>query len=82
MFLYFGLRVLVSNATETEFERFGLSRFWKLSESRGVLGSVGLMLGYVAETRVVFVRRASLEVLSREIPVDESGEERLDILGA
>ena len=33
LFLYYGLSVLVSNAMVTEFERFGLSRFRKLTGS-------------------------------------------------
>lgn len=41
LFLYYGLRVLVSNAMVTEFERFGLSRYRKLIGGLEVLGSVG-----------------------------------------
>lgn len=53
LFLYYGMSVLVSNAMETEFERFGLSRFRKLTGSLEVLGSVGLMLGYFVPILVV-----------------------------
>ena len=53
LFLFYGLSILVSNAMETEFERFGLSRFRKLTGSLEVLGSVGLMLGYFLPILVV-----------------------------
>ena len=53
LFLFYGSSVLVSNAMETEFERFGLSRFRKLTGSLEVLGSVGLMLGYFLPILVV-----------------------------
>ena len=53
LFLYYGLSVLVSNAMVTEFERFGLSRFRKLTGILEVLGSVGLMLGYFVPVLVV-----------------------------
>jgi len=53
LFLYYGLSVLVSNAMATEFERFGLSRFRKLTGCLEVLGAVGLMLGYFVPILVV-----------------------------
>ena len=53
LFLFYGLSVLVSNAMVTEFERFGLSRFRKLTGILEVLGSVGLMLGYFLPQLVV-----------------------------
>ncbi len=53
LFLYYGLSVLVSNAMVAEFERFGLSRFRRLTGSLEVLGAIGLMLGYFAPILVI-----------------------------
>jgi len=53
LFLYYGLSVLVSDAMVADFERFGLSRFRRLTGSLEVLGSVGLMLGYLLPVLVV-----------------------------
>ena len=53
LFLYYGLSVLVSDAMVADFERFGLSRFRRLTGSLEVLGSVGLMLGYFLPILVV-----------------------------
>jgi uncharacterized membrane protein YphA (DoxX/SURF4 family) len=46
LFLYYGITVLVSDAMAAEFERFGLSRFRKLTGGLEVLGALGLILGY------------------------------------
>ena len=53
LFLYYGLSVLVSDAMVSDFERFGLSRFRRLTGSLEVLDSVGLMLGYFLPILVV-----------------------------
>lgn len=45
-FLYYGLAVLFSNAMAEEFDRYGLSRFRKLTGALEVLGAVGLIAGY------------------------------------
>jgi uncharacterized membrane protein YphA (DoxX/SURF4 family) len=46
LFLYYGASVLVSDAMAAEFERFGLSRFRRLTGGLEVLGALGLILGY------------------------------------
>lgn len=46
LFLYYGTSVLVSDAMAAEFERFGLSRFRRLTGGLEVLGALGLILGY------------------------------------
>jgi hypothetical protein len=46
LFLYYGLSLLVSNAMVTDFQRFGLLRFRKLTGFLELLGSLGLFLGY------------------------------------
>ena len=46
LFLYYGLAVFVSDAMVTEFERFGLLRYRKLTGALELLGAVGLILGY------------------------------------
>jgi uncharacterized membrane protein YphA (DoxX/SURF4 family) len=53
LFLYYGLSVLFSDAMVADFERFGLSRFRRLTGSLQVLGSAGLILGYVLPILVV-----------------------------
>ena len=47
LFLYYGLTGLFTDARVAEFERFGLSRFRKLTGSLEVLGALGLLFGYV-----------------------------------
>jgi hypothetical protein len=46
LFLYYGAAVLASDAMAAEFERFGLSRFRRLTGGLEVLGALGLILGY------------------------------------
>jgi hypothetical protein len=46
LFLYYGVSALVSNSMALEFERFGLSRYRKLTGGLEVLGALGLVLGY------------------------------------
>jgi len=45
LFLYYGLRCLFSNGMVAEFQRFGLSRFRRLTGSLEVLGALGLLAG-------------------------------------
>ncbi len=45
-FLYYGLAVLFSNAMVEEFDRYGLSRFRKLTGALEVFGAAGLIAGY------------------------------------
>ena len=46
LFLYYGAAVLASDAMAAEFERFGLSKFRRLTGGLEVLGALGLVLGY------------------------------------
>jgi len=46
LFLYYGAAVLASDAMAAEFERFGLSKFRRLTGGLEVLGALGLLLGY------------------------------------
>jgi hypothetical protein len=46
-FLFYGLSVLFSDAMVEEFQRYGLSRFRRLTGLLEVLGALGLLLGYV-----------------------------------
>lgn len=45
-FLYYGLAVLFSDAMVEEFDRYGLSKFRKLTGFLEVLGAAGLIAGY------------------------------------
>lgn len=45
-FLFYGLSCLVSDGMVAEFERFGLSRFRRLTGALEVLGALGLLGGY------------------------------------
>jgi hypothetical protein len=46
LFLGYGVACLFANGMVTEFERFGLSRFRRLTGSLEVLGALGLLIGY------------------------------------
>ena len=46
LFLYFGFACLFANGMVAEFERFGLSRFRRLTGSLELLGALGLIVGY------------------------------------
>jgi uncharacterized membrane protein YphA (DoxX/SURF4 family) len=46
LFLYYGLDCLLSDGMVVEFERYGLSRYRRLTGSLEVLGAVGLIVGY------------------------------------
>jgi len=52
-FLYYGLSVLFANAMVKEFERYGLPQFRKLVGVLEVLGSLGLLVGYLVPSLVV-----------------------------
>ena len=45
-FLFYGLSCLFSNGMVDEFERFGLSRFRRLTGALELLGALGLLAGY------------------------------------
>ena len=45
LFLYYGVDCLFSDGMVVEFERYGLSRFRRLTGSVEVLGAVGLAVG-------------------------------------
>jgi hypothetical protein len=45
LFLAYGLLCLFSDSMEAEFQRFGLSRFRRMTGSLEVLGGVGLLVG-------------------------------------
>jgi hypothetical protein len=54
LFLVYGALCLFSNGMEEEFERYGLSRFRRLTGGLEVLGGLGLLAGLlVAEVMVV-----------------------------
>ena len=46
LFLYFGFACLFANGMVAEFDRFGLSRFRRLTGSLELLGALGLIVGY------------------------------------
>jgi hypothetical protein len=47
LFLFYGLLCLFADGMVEEFERYGLSRFRRLTGALEVLGAVGLAAGYV-----------------------------------
>ena len=47
LFLTYGFACLFANGMVAEFERFGLSRFRRLTGSLEVLGALGLIAGHV-----------------------------------
>ena len=47
LFLYYGMACLVTRTMVDEFERFGLSRFRRLTGLLEVLGGLGLLVSYV-----------------------------------
>ena len=61
-FLYYGAGCLFSNAMVAEFERFGLSPFRRLTGALELLGSLGLLVGYVVPVLVI-VASAGLGLL-------------------
>ncbi len=62
LFLFYGLLCLFSDGMETEFERFGLSRYRRLTGSLEVLGAVGLLVG-IFEPGVMLAASAGLALL-------------------
>ena len=53
LFLYYGFGCLFSGAMVREFERFGLSRFRRLTGGSELLGGLGLLAGYLFPVLVV-----------------------------
>ncbi len=53
LFLYYGAGCLFSSAMVNEFERFGLSRFRRLTGALELLGSLGLLVGYALPALVI-----------------------------
>ena len=62
VFLYYGLDCLVSDGMVAEFERYGLSRYRRLTGSLEVLGAVGLAVGYFVP-HVLVLASAGLTLL-------------------
>ncbi|TVR59792.1 MAG: hypothetical protein EA422_14700 [Gemmatimonadales bacterium] len=62
LFLFYGLLCLFSDGMEAEFERFGLSRYRRLTGSLEVLGAVGLVVG-IFVTEVILAASAGLALL-------------------
>lgn len=62
LFLYYGFGCLFSRAMIREFDRFGLSRFRRLTGGLELLGGLGLLAGYVFPVLVV-VSSTGLSVL-------------------
>jgi len=60
--LFYGLMVLFFDGMRAEFERFGLSRFRRLTGSLEVLGGVGLLVG-LAVPEVMLVAAGGLTLL-------------------
>ncbi len=54
LFLWYGVACLVADGMATEFRRFGLSRYRKLTGALEVLGAIGLAAGYVVPIVGVF----------------------------
>ncbi len=62
VFLYYGLTVLFANGMVAEFERYGLSRWRRLTGALEVLGALGLIAGRLVPALVV-VSAGGLTVL-------------------
>lgn len=45
LFLWYGSRSLLTDAMRTDFERFGLSRFRRMTGGLEVFGALGLLIG-------------------------------------
>lgn len=52
-FLHYGVLCLFSNGMAQEFERFGLSRFRRLTGALEILGALGLIAGYFLPPLVI-----------------------------
>lgn len=83
LFLYYGASVLVSDAMAAEFDRFGLSRFRRLTGGLEVLGALGLILGYFV-SHIDIAASAGLTVLmvAGVIVRFRSGDSLVDALPA
>jgi hypothetical protein len=53
LFLWYGLLCVLSDGMVEEFERFGISRFRKLTGVLEILGAAGLAVGYAVPSLVV-----------------------------
>jgi uncharacterized membrane protein YphA (DoxX/SURF4 family) len=62
LFLVYGALCLFSNGMEEEFERYGLSRFRRLTGGLEVLGGLGLVVGLLV-AQVMVVASAGLALL-------------------
>jgi len=62
LFLVYGALCLFSNGMEEEFERYGLSRFRRLTGGLEVLGGLGLLVGLLVP-QVMVVASAGLALL-------------------
>jgi uncharacterized membrane protein YphA (DoxX/SURF4 family) len=62
LFLVYGALCLFSNGMEEEFERYGLSRFRRLTGGLEVLGGLGLLVGLLV-AEVMAVAAAGLALL-------------------
>jgi hypothetical protein len=62
LFLHYGVSCLSSSGMVSDFERFGLSRYRKLTGSLEVVGALGLLAGYFYSPFVV-VAAAGLALL-------------------
>jgi len=62
LFLYYGLDCLLSDGMVVEFERYGLSRYRRLTGSLEVLGAVGLVVGYFVSP-ILILASAGLTLL-------------------
>jgi hypothetical protein len=62
LFIAYGLLCLFSGGMMDEFERYGLSRFRRLTGGLEVLGGVGLLVGLLI-TEVLLVASAGLALL-------------------
>ena len=50
LFLFYGLLCLFADGMVDEFERYGLSRYRRLTGALEVLGAAGLLVGYASPT--------------------------------
>ncbi len=62
LFLFYGFACLFFDGMVEEFERYGLSRYRRLTGSLEILGAVGLMAGYVLPG-VTLLASAGLAIL-------------------
>jgi uncharacterized membrane protein YphA (DoxX/SURF4 family) len=62
LFLAYGALCLFSNGMEEEFERYGLSRFRRVTGALELLGGAGLLVGLLAP-EVMLVSAAGLALL-------------------